>query len=143
MGQGTWDRGRICVPQMNVLIMKTKVAGGMNALDINEKKRLGSLLKSFRESRGLNQEELAQILGCTGQYVSDVERGKYCLSLRKYMTICEHFGVSSDELLYGTSKAYSEYDIRNRIIRQIDGLSARQIELLEEQIGLMKRMFAE
>lgn len=113
----------------------------MKYLDVNEKKRLGSLLKSFRESRGLNQEELAQILGCTGQYVSDVERGKYCLSLKKYMSICSHFGVGADELLYGRSGEFSEYDVRNRIVRSLEGMSPGQIELLEEQINLMKRMF--
>ncbi|MCR5651437.1 MAG: hypothetical protein K6F86_09685 [Lachnospiraceae bacterium] len=92
---------------------------------------------------GLTGNQMATyIFNHTGQYISDVERGKYSLSLKKYMTICDHFGVSADELLYGASKDYSEYDIRNRIIRQMDGLSARQIELLEEQIGLMKKMFA-
>ena len=121
---------------------KKENTGVTNALDINEKKRLGALLKVFREERHMNQEEMAGIIGCTGQCISDVERGKYSLSLKKYMTICDHFGVSADELLYGASKDYSEYDIRNRIIRQMDGLSARQIELLEEQIGLMKKMFA-
>lgn len=121
--------------------MDVKTAGGSSALDINEKKRLGALLKSFREDRGLSQEELARVLGCTGQYVSDVERGKYCLSLKKYMSICSRFGVGADELLYGRSAGFSEYDVRNRIVRSLEGMSPDQIELLEEQIRLMKRMF--
>ncbi|MBQ7464708.1 MAG: helix-turn-helix transcriptional regulator [Lachnospiraceae bacterium] len=120
---------------------KKENTGVTNALDINEKKRLGALLKVFREERHMNQEEMAGIIGCTGQYISDVERGKYSLSLKKYMTICDHFSVSADELLYGASKDYSEYDIRNRIVRSIDGMNPDQIELLEDQISLMKRMF--
>ena len=108
--------------------------------DVPEKKRLGANLKAFREGQKLNQDELAEILDCTGQYISDVERGKYSLSLKKYMTLCEYFGVTIDRVLYGTVSDHSEYDIRNRIMRQIEGMSAGEIELLEDQITLMKRM---
>ncbi len=113
-----------------------------NSPDIDEKKRLGALLKEFREGRRLNQEEMAEIINCTGQYVSDVERGKYSLSLKKYMTLCDHFGVSADELIYGKGEHYSEYDVRNRIVRSMEGMDPEQIELLEDLIKLMKRMFA-
>ncbi len=121
--------------------IQEKTEGAANALNNEEKKRLGTLLKSFREERHLNQEEFAGIIGCTGQYVSDVERGKYSLSLKKYMTICDHFGVSADELIYGKHGTYSEFDVRNRIIRQIDDMNIDQIDLLEDQIKLMKKMF--
>ncbi len=116
-------------------------AGSTNALDINEKKRLGTLLKEFREGKHMNQEEMAGIIGCTGQYVSDVERGKYSLSLKKYITLCDHFKISADELLFGKSGDYSEFDVRNRIIRSLEWMNPVQIELLEDQIRLMKRMF--
>lgn len=115
--------------------------GQTNALDINEKKRLGEALREFREGKDLNQEQMASIIGCTGQYISDVERGKYSLSLKKYMIICDHFGVSADELLFGKKEQYSEFDVRNRIVRSLDGMNPDQIELLEDQIKLMKRMF--
>ena len=122
-------------------VYENENAGQTNALDIDEKKRLGAALKEFREGRNLNQEQMASIISCTGQYVSDVERGKYCLSLKKYLTLCDHFSVSIDELLYGRHENYSKFDVRNRIIRQLDTMNIDQIELLEDQIKLMKRMF--
>ena len=122
-------------------IEKTENTGATNALDINEKKRLGAALKEFREGRHLNQEEMASVIGCTGQYVSDVERGKYCLSLKKYITLCDHFGASLDDLIFGKTGSYSEFDIRNRLLRQIDGMNVKQVEFIEEQIALMKKLF--
>lgn len=113
---------------------------GTNAPDTNEKKRLGACLKDFREEQDLNQEQLARILGCTAQYISDVERGKYSLSLGKYLKLCEQFGVASDRLLFGKNEQYSEFDIRNRIMKKIDGLNMKQVEFLEEQINLMKKV---
>ncbi|MBO4373716.1 MAG: helix-turn-helix transcriptional regulator [Lachnospiraceae bacterium] len=120
---------------------QSQTEGTANALSPQEKKKLGIRLKEFREEKHMNQEELAKIAGCTGQYISDVERGKYSLSLKKYMTICDRFGVSADELLFGHQEHYSEYDVRNRIMRKLDGMTVEQIDLLDDQIDLMKKMF--
>ncbi len=118
--------------------MENNVTG---SLDKNEKKSLGAALKKFREGKHLNQEEFAGIIGCTGQYVSDVERGKYSLSLKKYITLCDYFGVSADELMFGKQEQYSEFDVRNRIIKLLDTMNVEQIELIEDQIRLLKKCF--
>ncbi len=111
------------------------------SLSADEKKRLGSYLRQLREEKHLSQEEFSELMNCTPQYISDVERGKYAFSLKKIITLCDHFGISSDRLIYGNQERYSEYDKRTRILGLIEDMSLDQLDLVEEEIRLMKRAF--
>ena len=53
----------------------------------------------------------------------------------------KRLGASLDDLIFGKTGSYSEFDIRNRLLRQIDGMNVRQVEFIEEQIALMKKLF--
>ena len=62
---------------------------------------IGERIKSSRENVGITQEKLADALGVSSQFVSDVERGVSGPSLYTIICICKHLHVSSDYLLMG------------------------------------------
>lgn len=43
--------------------------------------KIGIQIKSFREKKGYNQEELAQIMGITRSTISKIENGKFSITV--------------------------------------------------------------
>ena len=58
---------------------------------------LASNLKKIRIEKGLSQEDLAEKIGSTRQYISNVENGK-TLSLKMIDKIVEALGIEAAEL---------------------------------------------
>lgn len=56
-------------------------------------------IRKLRKSRGYNQSDMAELLNTTQQQYSKYENGTHELPIRHLVTICNHFQVSSDELL--------------------------------------------
>jgi transcriptional regulator with XRE-family HTH domain len=56
----------------------------------------GRRLKQIREERGLTQEQLSVIAGCSPQHISDVERGKYGMHFDRIDAIADYFGIPAD-----------------------------------------------
>ncbi len=110
-------------------------------LSDDERKRLGCYLRLLREENKLSQESLSEIMDCTPQYVSDMERGKYTFSIKKLMLLCDHFNIPSDRLIFGNAERYSEYDKRNRILHLIEDMSLEQLDIIEAQIRLISKAF--
>ena len=99
-----------------------------------EKKRIGSSLKRLREDRGVSQEQLSRILNCSKQYISDVERGRFGLSLKKVLLISEAYDVPCDVLLYGDPEKYRKDDDRVRVMKLVDGLNPDQVSAVVDLI---------
>jgi len=53
---------------------------------------------SFRTSRKITQEELAQAVGVTRQTIIAIEKGNYTPSVLLAIKIAQHFQVSVEEL---------------------------------------------
>ena len=62
---------------------------------------LGQRIRKRREILEITQQELAQALGMTPQYISAIEQGKYSPSLTALTKLAEELGVSVDYLLSG------------------------------------------
>ena len=60
---------------------------------------LGEILKAARQSKGVTQAELADILGITQQGVARWERGKSYPTAETLITLADFFEVSTDYLL--------------------------------------------
>lgn len=43
--------------------------------------KIGAQIKTFREMKGYNQEELAQIMGITRSTISKIENGKFSITV--------------------------------------------------------------
>ena len=65
------------------------------------KKVLGVRLRKIRQSRGLTQEGLAEILGVTPRYLAGIERGERNLTLDSIDSLADQLGVESAALLTG------------------------------------------
>ncbi len=57
-------------------------------------------IKSFREQRGLTQEELAGKLGIIRTYLSKLENQKFSPGPELMANICSFFGTSLGEMFY-------------------------------------------
>ena len=55
--------------------------------------QFGEAIRRFRKLRGLNQQQLADLAGCSIMYVSQLERGKETAELGKAMKILDALEV--------------------------------------------------
>lgn len=62
---------------------------------------IGKRITSIRESLGMTRSALAKKLGISGQYLGQVEKGKYTLSLDKLKLLCKYTETSADYILFG------------------------------------------
>jgi len=67
---------------------------------------IGKRLKNMRLDIGMTQEELAQEIGLSGNYVSEIEQEKKSPSEPIYLAIELKFGVNGAWLKKGTGKKY-------------------------------------
>lgn len=68
--------------------------------------QIGEQVKRAREKNGLTQEQFAELIDKTPQFVSDLERGVSGISIETLKLICEKLCVSSDSILFSGSKSY-------------------------------------
>ncbi len=62
-------------------------------------RRVGQNLRAYRESRGLSQEGLAEVLGVHRTYMGSIERGERNLSLQSLEKIAGKINVDPIALL--------------------------------------------
>lgn len=90
-----------------------------------ENKTLGNNIKLFRESLGLNQEQLAQYLGVKREMISYYESGARVPNAENLRKMADVFGVEEYELLEEASDALSA---NMAFAFRADGLSKSDIE---------------
>ena len=90
--------------------------------------QIGEQVRLAREQADLTQEQLAERLEVSPQYVSDLERGVVGPSIATLKKLCGCLAVTSDRLLFGTESAD-----RGAVLSAVcSGLTDRQFELLLE-----------
>ena len=89
-------------------------------------KEMGLQIKKAREMARLTQEELAEILDCSPQYVSLLENGRYCISTKMLRTLCLSLSISSDSILFPGNDRFS-----------LSILSYKCKDLSDEQLRLL------
>lgn len=65
---------------------------------------IGARIRKVRKGKGLSQEELAEKIYISTTHMSHIETGNTKLSLPVLADISTALNVSSDELLFGSSK---------------------------------------
>ncbi|MBR3949677.1 MAG: helix-turn-helix transcriptional regulator [Oscillospiraceae bacterium] len=83
--------------------------------------QIGEQIKLAREGAKLTQEQLAERVGVSPQYVSDLERGVVGVSIATLKRICITLGVTSDQILFGThpESSFSSILVKCRSLSQI------------------------
>ncbi len=69
-------------------------------------------LKDVRESRNVTQEDIAQHIGVTQQFISRVEKGTKQISLDLASDVADYLDVSLDEIA-GRQKTESNQNLEN------------------------------
>ena len=62
-------------------------------------KLLGQNIKKYREENGLTQNELAEYVNLSREYIADIERGLKNISLRKFYIIADILKVKCSQLI--------------------------------------------
>ena len=91
---------------------------------------IGKQIKKLRKEKGFTQQEFAEEIGISTNYLSDVERGKKSIRLEKLVLIMNELQCSADDLFM--DKIDYGYKVKlSKIYDNIDRLSpgARRIAL--------------
>lgn len=84
--------------------------------------QIGERVKAARETAGKTQEQLAEYIDVSPQYVSDLERGVVGLSIPTLKKLCVTLNVSSDWLLFDENTEHRAAILAEKC----SGLSDRQ-----------------
>lgn len=101
-------------------------------------KEIGARCKKARIAAGLTQEQTAEKLNVSTQYISDMERGVAGLSLLTMIELSNILSVTTDYLMKGQTTEHQNYvQIGTRML----ALSDREYELLEKIITATLQAF--
>lgn len=105
----------------------------------DEKKQLGSKIKSLRENEKFTQEELACICDVSWRTISNLERGTVIPDLRVIFSLAKYFNTSLDELLnfnVSDKKSLSRLEQENALISKIGRINDSTLNYIIEQIDI-------
>lgn len=71
----------------------------------NDMLEIGGRIRALAEERGETQSQLGDALGIDATAVSKLFAGRRGLAASELATLCEHYGVSSDTVLFGHLEA--------------------------------------
>lgn len=92
--------------------------------------QIGEQIKSAREKSGLTQEQFAELIDKTPQFISDLERGVSGISIETLRLICEKLCVSSDSILFSGSMSYNRK--AGELTDKFRRMSAEQFYIMEQ-----------
>lgn len=79
----------------------------------------GALVKSLRQKMGLTQNQVAESLGVTTGYISNVENNRTAMSLRILTYYARLIGCSLDALVGELDSEYSETALDRKLYQTI------------------------
>ena len=79
----------------------------------------GALVKSLRQKMGLTQNQVAESLGVTPGYISNVENNRTAMSLRILTYYARLIGCSLDALVCELDSEYSETALDRKLYQTI------------------------
>ena len=79
----------------------------------------GALVKSLRQKMGLTQNQVAESLGVTPGYISNVENNRTAMSLRILTYYARLIGCSLDALVGELDSEYSETTLDRKLYQTI------------------------
>lgn len=103
-------------------------------------KQIGERCRKAREAAGYTQEQLADQIGVSTQFLSDSERGITGMSVTTIIKLCGVLNISADFLLMGMENP-DETESPLSIYARIKRLSPQERELVEEVTNLMIKSF--
>ena len=99
----------------------------------------GSMIKELRIQNGLTQNQVAEALGVTPGYISNVENNRTAMSLRILMYYARLIGCSLDSLVGELEPEYSETALDRKLYDTILTLDHETKEKLLATIELWSK----
>ena len=96
-------------------------------------KAIGNRIKNYRTKQHLTQEQLAEWLNISVEYMSRIENGNCRASYSLIEKMSRLFQVDESELMFGNTKGQ---DSSREMIEKIAQLSPEQIEVIERLLQL-------
>lgn len=94
-----------------------------------ERPIMGDRVKELRKKRRLTQEQLAEKIGVSLQYVSEIERGLSMPSMQVFLKLLEVLDASADYLLRDMVSCANPYGDK-QIATRLERLSPKQRQAL-------------
>lgn len=82
--------------------------------------QIGEQVRIAREQAKLTQEQFAERIEVSPQYISDLERGVVGISIPTLKRACITLGVSSDQILFGAVSENRNIAIEKRCVTLAD-----------------------
>ena len=101
-----------------------------------ENENYGTLVKSLRIKNGLTQNQVAESLGVTPGYISNVENNRTAMSLRMLTYYARLVGCSLDSLVGELEPEYAETALDRSLYEAIIKLDTNQKEKLLKTIEI-------
>lgn len=99
----------------------------------------GSLVKNLRQKTGLTQSQVAESLGVTPGYISNVENNRTAMSLRMLTYYARLVGCSLDSLVGDLEPEYTETALDRELYQAILKLDTETKEKLLKTIELWSK----
>ncbi|WP_158602369.1 helix-turn-helix domain-containing protein [Cohnella endophytica] len=101
---------------------------------------IGARVRSIRKSKGLTQEQLAELASTSHSYIGDLERGERNVTLQSLEKVSEALGVNFFELFnYGE---FPEVEKKNSTIRKIiELLMDKEDADIEKAFNVLNALF--
>ena len=101
---------------------------------------IGKRVRCARDVSGMTQEQLAEAIDVSVQYISDLERGVVGIAVPTLMQLCRTLNTSCDYILFN-EKGTDEEDI-TVLTRQIRRFSPEQRELAAKALHTLSEAFS-
>lgn len=99
-------------------------------MSVENTENYGSLIKELRIKNGLTQNQVAESLGVTPGYISNVENNRTAMSLRILTFYARLVGCSLDSLVGELEPEYSETALDRKLYQAIIKLDSKTKEKL-------------
>ena len=99
----------------------------------------GSMIKELRIQNGLTQNQVAESLGVTPGYISNVENNRTAMSLRILMYYARLMGCSLDSLVGELEAEYSETALDRKLYEAILKLNTKTKEKLLKTLEIWEK----
>lgn len=100
---------------------------------------VGNRIQKYRIENNLTQEQLAELINSSQTYLSEVEAGKHRLFFDTVAAIAQALNISIDKLIADFKDSHNESTLQE-ILNDIRGMSAKQLELLQDNINTLKKL---
>jgi len=98
--------------------------------------KMGQRIKWLREQKRLTQEQLAEVIDMSNNYISNIENNRSIPSLETLVKICNALDTTPDYILLDSVYACKEY-IVDEIAKKLSQCNPKETRLISKFISLV------